>query len=381
MSDASRCTRPGCRTARSRGRWRRPSGRSPRTSSRSCGTPSVLSGSRRSGRRSTSPSTPTAGTRRRRAPPRPARSRAAAQPVDADQILAFRLARSGLASREGRDLAAAAACPASDFARDAALIALAARTEDVSRASYDRAVDSGELTVAHIVRGAIHALAPDDLALYGRALIARDDDELGVQLGRQVQRLSAEKGFAPGDALAEVATATKEALARGRTLDKNELHEELRQRVSADLMPWCRGCASHHVAPMLWRYVEDELAEVSVGKAKAWLLSADAGELESPPAADGVRLIPAGDPYLQKPNRPLLAPNADLRKRLFRPVASPGAVLKDGRLVGLWRSQAKGKRTEISVDKLGRLARKDLENEARRVAEVRGAGDVALVVA
>jgi len=363
--------------------------------------------------------------------------------VDADQILAFRLARSGLASREGRDLAAAAACPASDFARDAALIALAARTEDVSRASYDRAVDSGELTVAHIVRGAIHALAPDDLALYGRALIARDDDELGVQLGRQVQRLSAEKGFAPGDALAEVATATKEALARGRTLDKNELHEELRQRVSADLMPWCRGCASHHVAPMLWRYatvkagvrlkperrytmakpgrapaaseavrrflhwygpagpgdfaewaglskshaqrlwgdVEDELAEVSVGKAKAWLLSADAGELESPPAADGVRLIPAGDPYLQKPNRPLLAPNADLRKRLFRPVASPGAVLKDGRLVGLWRSQAKGKRTEISVDKLGRLARKDLENEARRVAEVRGAGDVALVVA
>ncbi len=46
----------------------------------------------------------------------------------------------------------------------------------------------------------------------------------------------------------------------GRTLTKTELHEELRQRVNADLMPWCRGCKSHHVAPMLWRY-----ATISVG--------------------------------------------------------------------------------------------------------------------
>ena len=174
--------------------------------------------------------------------------------VDADQVLAFRLARSGLAARDARGLAEAAACPASDFTRDAALLALAARAEGVSREAYDDAVDAGDLVVAHVVRGAIHALAPGDLALYGRALIARDDDELGAQLGRQVQRLAAEKGFAPTDALDEVAAATKDALADGRALDKNALHEELRARVRADLMPWCRGCGSHHVAPMLWRY-------------------------------------------------------------------------------------------------------------------------------
>jgi hypothetical protein len=39
-------------------------------------------------------------------------------------------------------------------------------------------------------------------------LIARDDGELAAQLGRQVQRLAAEKGFAPTAALDEVATAT-----------------------------------------------------------------------------------------------------------------------------------------------------------------------------
>jgi Winged helix DNA-binding domain len=363
--------------------------------------------------------------------------------MDADQVLAFRLGRCGLAARDARGLPEAAACPASDFARDAALMALAARAEGLSRHDYDRAVDAGDLVVAHIVRGAIHALAPGDLALYGRALIAHDDGELGLQLGQQVQRLAAEKGFAPGEALDEVATATKDALADGRTLDKNDLHEELRRRVSADLMPWCRGCGSYHVAPMLWRYatvkagvrldaerrytmakpgrtpaaseavrrflgfygpakpsdfadwaglskphaqrVWDEtagdLAEVRVGKGKGWIMSEDVGALESPPVAEGIRLIPPGDPYLQKPNRPLLTPDPELRKRLFRPVASPGAVLKDGRLTGLWRVKAKGRKAEVTVEKLGRIARVDLEEEARRVAELRGAAEAALVFA
>jgi hypothetical protein len=363
--------------------------------------------------------------------------------VDADQVLAFRLARSGLAVRSARSLADAAACPASDFARDAALLALAARAEGVSREAYDAAVDAGDLVVAHVVRGAIHALAPGDHALYGPALVAGDDGELAAQLGRQVKRLAAEKGFAPTDALEEVATATEDALADGRALDKNELHEALRARVGDDLMPWCQGCESHHVAPMLWRYATvkagarldadrrytagrpgrpppateavrrflrfygpatpgdfaewagvakphgkrlwdeaaGELAEVRAGKGKAWLMQEDVADLESPAAAEGIRLLPPGDPYLQKPNRPLLAPDDALRKRLFRPVASPGAVLKDGRLAGLWRARAKGAKTELTVEKLGRLARGDLEDEARRVAELRGAADVALVLA
>ena len=359
------------------------------------------------------------------------------------QVLAFRLARSGLAVRAERSLVEAAACPASDFASDAALLALGARVDELSRETYDRAVDAGEVVVAHVVRGAIHALAPGDLALYGRALIARNDGELGMQLGRQVQLLAAEKGFAPSEALEEVATATEEALADGRKLTKDELHEELRRRVRVELLPWCRRCESHHVAPMLWRYatveagarldskrrytlakpganptaseavrrflgfygpaapgdfadwaglarshaqrlwddVGDDLAEMRVGKRTGWLLRDDLAALESPPDPEGVRLIPAGDPYLQTPNRPLLAPRADLRKRLFRPVASPGAVLSNGRLTGLWRVKVKGRTAEVTVEKLGRLARGDLEEEARRVAKLRGAAEAALVVA
>ncbi|MDX6719478.1 MAG: hypothetical protein QOJ63_1732 [Solirubrobacteraceae bacterium] len=362
--------------------------------------------------------------------------------MQAEQILAFRLARSGLAARDAGTLAEAAACPASDFSHDAALLALAARVEDLTRERYEEAVDGGELVVAHVVRGAIHALAPADHALYGRALIARDDDELGRQLGEQVRRLATDKGFAATDALAEVAEATKDALKGGRALGKSELHDALRERVGPDLMPWCQGCKSHHVAPMLWRYggvkagarldperryvlakpgrapaaagavrrflhfygpatsadfagwaglakphaqrlwadVEGDLEEVSVGRQQAWSLRDDVDALASPPQAMGIRLIPPGDPYLQKPNRALLAPEADLRKRLFRPVASPGAVLKDGRLVGLWRVKAKGRKAQISVERLGRVARKDLEPEAQRIAVLRGAREAILVV-
>lgn len=362
--------------------------------------------------------------------------------MQAEQVLAFRLARSRLAERDADSLAEAAACPVSDFSRGAALLALAARMEGVTGKGYDEAIDSGDLVVAHIVRGAIHALAPRDIALYGRTLISGDDNELGQQLGQQVRRLSVEKGFAPTEALTEVAEATKDALGDGRALGKNKLHDELRERVGADVMPWCHGCKSHHVAPMLWRYgavkagvrldsarryvlgragraaaateavrrflhfyspatsgdfaewagvarahaerlwaaVEGDLSEVSVGRRSAWALTDDVAVLASPPAAAGIRLIPPGDPYLQKPNRSLLAPETELRKRLFRPVASPGAVLRDGRLVGLWRVKAKGRRAEISVQRLGQVSRRDLEEEAQRISALRGASEPVLII-
>jgi hypothetical protein len=362
--------------------------------------------------------------------------------LDAEQVLAFRLSRAGLARREARTFAQAAACPASDFAREAALLALSARMDGVSREAYREAVDSGDLVVAHSIRGAIHAVAPGDQALWGPALIAHDDDELTAQLGEPFKRLVAEKGFVPTKALDEVAAATQDALGNGRKLDKNELHEALRERVHADLMPWCKGCGSYHVAPMLWRYGTVQagarldadrhytsgtpggkpdaseavrrflsvygpagprdfaewaglsspharrlwdaaaglLAEVRLGKATSWLMREDLGAIESPEAAEGIRLLPPGDPYLQKPNRALLTPERELRARLFRPVASPGAVLKDGRVAGLWRVKAKGRKAELTIEKLGRIARRDLDEEAERVAALRGASEAALVL-
>lgn len=359
--------------------------------------------------------------------------------MDAEQVLAFRFARSGLTDRSTRDLFSAPACPASDFSPGAALLALAARAEDVTREGYDSLVDDGEIVVAHVIRGAIHAVAPGDHALYGRALVARDDAELAAQMGEQVKRLAAEHGFATTEALDEVTGAIDDALKGGQALDKVALHQAMRERVREELLPWCKGCGSHHVAPMMWRFATvkagarlDSKRRYVAGKPgrppaareavrrflhfygpstpaafadwaglaephakRLWddvagdladvdghgaLLREDVADLASPPEARGVRFLPPGDPYLQKANRPLLAPDPDLRKQLFRPVASPGAVVEDGRLVGLWRAKAKGKRSEVTVDKLARFERADVEDEAQRVARLRGAAEAVLVV-
>jgi hypothetical protein len=56
-------------------------------------------------------------------------------------------------------------------------------------------------------------------------------------------------------------------------------------------------------------------------------------------------------------------------------------VLRNGRLTGLWWVKAKGRKTELTVEKLDRLPRGDLEQEAQRVADLRGAGEAALVLA
>lgn len=55
-------------------------------------------------------------------------------------------------------------------------------------------------------------------------------------------------------------------------------------------------------------------------------------------------------------------------------------VLKDGRLAGLWRVKSKRGKAEIFVEKLVRLARTDLADEAHRVADLRGASDAVLVL-
>lgn len=363
--------------------------------------------------------------------------------MERERILAFRVARQGLAERATGGLAAGAVCPASDFTPGAALLALAARVEGVTREVYERATDAGELVVAFTLRAALHAVAPGDWAAYGRGLLAVDDDELGRQLGPQARQLIREAGISAGTALEEVAEATRRALAGGRALGKDELHEQLRQRVRPELMPWCKGCGSHHVAPMLWRYAAvragsrcdserrhllgepgpvpetgsaeaarrflgfygpstaadfaawtgiapgpakrafaglvEELVEVRREGKRAWLLSRDLDAAEGPAPALGVRLLPPRDPYLQQPDRETLAPDPDLRKRLFRPVANPGGVLQDGCLVGLWRMRTRGRATEFEVEELGgRCDRAAVEAEAETIAALRGRGQASV---
>jgi hypothetical protein len=98
----------------------------------------------------------------------------------------------------------------------------------------------------------------------------------------------------------------------------------------------------------------------------------------APRRAKGVRLLAPGDPLLLARDRDALVPDAELRRRVFRPTGSPGVVLQDGALAGLWRARRKGRRLEVEVEKLGTLDLEAVRREAERIAPLRGCTDVAV---
>ena len=96
----------------------------------------------------------------------------------------------------------------------------------------------------------------------------------------------------------------------------------------------------------------------------------DVATFEDPPAARGVRLLGAGDPLLVARDREHLIADAAVRKRLFRPIGSPGLVLSDGRPAGIWRARKRGRRLAFEVEWLGEPV--DIDAEAGRLAGLRG---------
>ena len=139
------------------------------------------------------------------------------------------------------------------------------------------------------------------------------------------------------------------------------------------LAAWA-GIAPTH-AKALWERA-GELAEVDLDGKRAWALADDLDALADPPAAHGVRLLPNLDPFHAARDREVLVPDEALRKRLWKVLGGPGAVLVDGALAGLWRPTKKGTRLVAGVEPLAKLtkrARDALAEEAERVAPFRGA--------
>jgi hypothetical protein len=267
-----------------------------------------------------------------------------------------------------------------------------------------------------------------DVAVFTAALVP-DDAGLKALVGSAVAKEAAAAGFTPREALDRVADAARAGLAGG-PLDRDAFHQALRERLPEGLLPWCRGCRSHHVRPGFWRalgplgvtempgratyaLVESPAPALDEARAElvrrflrcygpathtqlaAWaqtapahakalfaavsdelervdggfILTADRRRFDSPPAARGVRLLGGHDPFVAQPDREALAPDAALRKRMFPTVGRPGVVLHDGVLAGLWRGRKKGDVLEVEVEWLGEEA--DVAGEAEAVARLR----------
>ncbi len=123
----------------------------------------------------------------------------------------------------------------------------------------------------------------------------------------------------------------------------------------------------------------DELAEVDVEGFRGWILAADAAARPPEPAAS-VRLLPDYDCYTigshpPGPQRKRLIPE-ESGTRVFGGGAGPFASLViDGRVAGVWRRRASGRRLRVHVEPFGRIAaavERQINVEAERIAAFLG---------
>ncbi|HEY8583354.1 MAG TPA: crosslink repair DNA glycosylase YcaQ family protein [Capillimicrobium sp.] len=314
----------------------------------------------------------------------------------------------------------------------AAALALSARVPGLEREAVDRALlDERTLVAVYNPRTATSIIPSDELGLFGAALDPLDPLDLPPVLRNAVSA-----GADAAEALDLATAAVADALADG-PLSRDDLHEQLRGRLPAALLPWCDGCQSHHARrgllvvaglrgamclagragrqvrfarPEDWlgdaparparedglralaeRYLAAfgpataaplaDWAGIARGHARAALAAlGDAPPPAGPPPLEGLRLLGAGDPVLQTRDRERLVPDAALRKRGWAPSGAPGVVLLDGAVAGLWRARKQGRRLTITVEPVaGRLDPGALDAEAQRVAAMRGAAGAEVV--
>jgi len=121
----------------------------------------------------------------------------------------------------------------------------------------------------------------------------------------------------------------------------------------------------------------EEVTVVDVDGTRAYLLAADAPGLAGVAPSRSVRLLPAFDQYVITATRQAdhLTPGP-FKARIYRPQGwlSP-VLLVGGRMDGVWRQEAKGRRLRVTVEPFARQpawARRAAEAEAERLAAWNG---------
>src|ERR1017187_6375033 len=115
----------------------------------------------------------------------------------------------------------------------------------------------------------------------------------------------------------------------------------------------------------------DELGEVRWDGGTGLVLRTDAADLQRAELPAGVRLLPPNDPYLLARDRETLVADQGLRKLILPASGSPGAVVADGEVAAIWRSQKKGTTMRVQVSAPRRLAKSAIglvEKEAELLA-------------
>lgn len=120
----------------------------------------------------------------------------------------------------------------------------------------------------------------------------------------------------------------------------------------AGLMTWL-GCSKQQ-ARRLWDAAAEETVPVEVEGKERHILDSDRESLLSavaPAKGAGQRLLllSAHDPYLDQRDREVILEDKARHREVWRTVANPGAVLKDGRIIGIWKAKARKGQLDLSI--------------------------------
>jgi hypothetical protein len=178
-----------------------------------------------------------------------AKTRSAKLAVTRAQVIAFRLERLGLRKRSSDLRAAVGEVGLSDFPPGAALAAFAPRVSRPSPAALERAFQDRSLVRLRAMRGAPIVARAEDYDLFVSGVLPRDERSMRAFIGPAAKSADAAR-LSALEAVEVVTDAATRALSR-QPLDRDALHAALRAGMPKGLLPYCRGCDSHHVHPSL----------------------------------------------------------------------------------------------------------------------------------
>lgn len=159
------------------------------------------------------------------------------------QVLAHRLYGQHLIARGDDPLHVLDGWTVQDSPPGAAAAATHARTAHLDPDWLDGALQEERSVVAlYNARTATAIVPARSVAEFGTALLPDDDAGLKAIVGPALPGRTAD--FAEPVALAVQAIADS---LDGTRRSRDDLHEDLRGRLPAELLPWCEGCQSHHV--------------------------------------------------------------------------------------------------------------------------------------
>ena len=105
------------------------------------------------------------------------------------------------------------------------------------------------------------------------------------------------------------------------------------------------------------------------------MLTRDIPELLSAEEGDRLLLIGPHDPYLDLRDREIVLEDTVRQRQVFRTVANPGAILRGGRIIGIWSAKSEKRKIRFSLrlwDGAGEVTRRELNRQAEEYAAFRG---------